>query len=351
MPEDHKVFDISRPGVLPQQPTAVPTSVAAPTVVHQIPVSVPGAPAQAAEAVTEAPTPEITSIPVSQAPPPVINESSTPEQPAPSTVTPALPGAVGYPAFGELQAKVDAHPLFSGQTEGRVKVRRRFPRFALPAIGLIVFAALAFLFVSSSAGESYLPFHILKQSSATQPVIAPVKVVTNPVVTTPVSLVPDSYNGWNTNCVKALKACIKTPPDWVANQYNGYENQAQTQYAALSLENVKDQSKADALIVSVDDFVVSNSNLKVVGLIVSNKPSYAVYDTSYINSNGIKPGATVNILVGSYTFSGSTGMASLVGSADTNGTKAITTVDAARAWFVSADAQQVFKVVRSFYYQ
>lgn len=349
MPDDQKYFDIGRP-TNPAPPVPPSTQPA-----HHIPVmSSPVDSTVPAEAMAEEPKPQITSIPVSQAPAQPVAQTAPAIEPDAGRVAPALPGAPpnNIPNFGDMQPKVDAHPLFSGQTQQPVKIRRRVSRRLMVYVsGLAVIAILALWFINSSAGASYLPFHFLKAKNDLKPVATNVKINSAPVVTPKVSSSPSIYNGWDTKCVNALKACIKVPSGWISNPYGGYENTAKTQYAELAVENVKDNSSADALIVSIDELATPNSSLKVVGLIFGSKPTYAIYDTNYISANQLKVGATKNILIGNYTFTGPTGQASLVGTPDDNGIKAITSISQARAWFATTDAQQVLKVVRSFYYQ
>lgn len=152
-------------------------------------------------------TPEISNIEVNEPPaqPPVAEAAPLAE--TSGTITPALPGApapdfTNVPKFGELQPKIDAHPLFSGRNEHRVKVRR-VPRFVWPLVILLVIIAALYLAVDDGLirGYSHLPFHILKQNTAASdtPVITPSQTQTSASSSTNTApTTTDPYAGWKT---------------------------------------------------------------------------------------------------------------------------------------------------------
>ncbi len=161
----------------------------------------------------------------------------------------------------------------------------------------------------------------------------------------------DPYAGWKTYCVPTVKACVKYPSDWVTSQYGGLQNSACTEYASLTGPTNKDTSSDIAYIVSIDDFSTSISSLKIVGMVVNNKPSYSVYNAPYLSQNNIQVGATQAIADVNYNFTGNTGNAGLVGTPCANGYSSITTLDQAKDWFNTAEGKTVLKVIQSFYYE
>src|SRR5579871_6393893 len=64
------------------------------------------------------------------------------------------------PRFGELQPKVDAHPLFSGTKEPTPKKRRWWKRTLAPLLALIVLLIILYLAIDAGLvkGYSHLPF-------------------------------------------------------------------------------------------------------------------------------------------------------------------------------------------------
>ena len=158
--EPHKIFDIAPPSAQATSRPVIPQTQAPDPMVNQ---------PEVAQTMAE-PEPEIANIPVMAAPPepaptePVANESGT--------IKPALAGApapnfADLPKFGELQPKVDAHPLFSGHKDHRVKIRR-MPGFVKLLIVLLVLLVIAYLAIDAGLvrGASHLPFHIFNQSEA-----------------------------------------------------------------------------------------------------------------------------------------------------------------------------------------
>lgn len=170
-------------------------------------------------------TPEISNIEVSNAPvqPPLDNAAPMAE--ASGTITPALPGApatdfTNVPKFGELQPKIDAHPLFSGHSEHRVKVRR-VPRFVWPLVILLIIIVALYLAVDDGIirGYSHLPFHILKQKTlaADTPVITPSQTQAS-TSTNSAPTSTDPYAGWKT--YEDNFVSFKYPTTWSVSNLN-----------------------------------------------------------------------------------------------------------------------------------
>lgn len=165
----------------------------------------------------------------------------------------------------------------------------------------------------------------------------------------------DPYAGWQTACDDAAKACYRYPSDWVVSPYNGYQNSADTAYVQLQGHNNKDQSVDEVYIASIDDFNTSGLDLKIVGIVATDNhaPGYVVYDSSYVEQQGLAVGQTRQLIVGNATFhdKGSTETSSFGASPGANGYAAITNMDQAKAWFGTAEAKTCLKVLQSFYYQ
>lgn len=163
MDQTRKVFDIAPPSA---QATTRP-------IIAQQKISTPdpmvNQPAQTFQTPTM-PEPQIENIPVRTAP----AEPMPAQQISQDTgaIKPALPGAPendfsNIPKFGELQPKIDAHPLFSGTKEERIKVRK-LPFMVKVLLILIILFVAAYLVIDSGLvrGASHLPFHIFKQTQA-----------------------------------------------------------------------------------------------------------------------------------------------------------------------------------------
>jgi hypothetical protein len=88
-----------------------------------------------------------------------------------------------------------------------------------------------------------------------------------------------------------------------------------------------------------------------VGYVVNDKPQYAVYDTSYVSTNGMEAGKTVTIVDGNYAFDAKTGTASLDATPGANGYAQITSAEQAKAWFSSQSAVTGLQILKSFYYE
>lgn len=237
------------------------------------------------------------------------------------------------PPFQTLKPKPEPKPKLANQISGPVRVVPKATVF-IPVI-LLGFAVgfLGSYFLWHNGTE---PKAVILSGSGTS-----TKTPNNPI-----------YKGWATYCKADVGACYKYPSDWTANVVNGYENKAQTAFVAMTKEPTKDSSLSDAYVASIDDLAIPTKNLKVVGLVVGMRPSFAIYDTAYLTSSGIKAGETKNMIVGTYAFTSNSGqLLSLVGTPNSNGYAAISTIQQGRDWFSSADAQAVKKSVQSFYYQ
>lgn len=172
-------------------------------------------------------TPEISNIEVNEPPaqPPVAEAAPLAE--ASGTITPALPGApapdfTNVPKFGELQPKIDAHPLFSGRSEHRVKVRR-VPRFVWPLVILLIIIVALYLAVDDGIirGYSHLPFHILKQKAAASdtPVITPSQTQTSTNSSTnSAPTTTDPYASWK--IYEDNFVSFKYPTTWSVSNVN-----------------------------------------------------------------------------------------------------------------------------------
>lgn len=149
-------------------------------------------------------SPEISTVEVSSPPPELPVEAAAPLADTSGAVTPALPGAPAVdfsnvPKFGELQPKIDAHPLFSGRKEHRVKIRR-LPRFVAPLVALLVIIAGLYLAVDAGfvRGYSHLPFHILKQKTVASSVPTISSQQPSAAAASSAPLPADPYAGWKT---------------------------------------------------------------------------------------------------------------------------------------------------------
>src|SRR5579862_5889270 len=192
------------------------------------------------------------------------------------------------PPFQTLKPKPKPKPRLTRQVSGPVRV---IPKATIFIPVILIGFAVGFV-------GSYLLWH-----NGSEPKVevlsgsgTATKTPNNPI-----------YNGWQTYCKTDVGACYKYPADWTANVVNGYENKAQTEFVAMTKEPTKDSSLSDAYVVSIDDLAIANKNLKVVGLVVGMRPSYAIYDESYLTTNDIKAGETKNMTVGTYTFTSNAG--------------------------------------------
>ncbi len=214
MPEDN----IVQPTVInPGQPMASPPEPAAP-IGKRITITDGDAPAPTAAAVPAQPAPE----PPKPSEAPIAPVMAAPISPEPTTSQPARPsnvqmtGAItspprpgDVPKFGELQPKIDAHPLFSGAKEPAPKRPRRGMRKLAWLIGFLLAVIIAlYLLVDAGVvkGASHLPFHVFKQPvAATAPVITPSATS---------STTADPYAGWKTYSSKYVTFNFKYPNDW-----------------------------------------------------------------------------------------------------------------------------------------
>ena len=171
--------DIIQPTVItPGQPAASPPEPAAP-MAKKIAITDGDAPTPAFAAVPAQPAPEpprppgVPTAPVAEATAPPDPIAARPAalsgvQMTGALTSPPRPGDV--PKFGELQPKIDAHPLFSGAKEPAPKRPRRGMRRLMGLVGFLLAAAIAlYLLIDAGVvrGASHLPFHIFKQPVAT----------------------------------------------------------------------------------------------------------------------------------------------------------------------------------------
>ena len=159
----------------------------------------------------------------------------------------------------------------------------------------------------------------------------------------------DPYAGWKTYCDTAnAKGCFKYPNDWVDSQYGGYENSTQTAYIDFSGYNNKDQASNSAYVAQVADVNDTSLNLKIIGSVYNNVPSYAIFNASDVTT--LKAGEDATIVTVNPEFQRNPGEdMSFMATPGFNGIKAITTLDQAKAWFSSPEAQASLKVLESFH--
>ena len=155
---------------------------------------------------------------ITPSPAPLV-EAALPSHPKPvePPVQPTPPPAddmQNIPRFGELQPKIDSHPLFSGTPDSAPKKPRRWLRRLTWIFStLLVLLIAAYLLIDSGVvrGASHLPFHIFKQ---------PVAATTTPTIT-PVATNP--YAGWKTytdsgtSLSPGSEISLKYPTDWQVN--------------------------------------------------------------------------------------------------------------------------------------
>lgn len=161
----------------------------------------------------------------------------------------------------------------------------------------------------------------------------------------------DSYAGWKTYCdTENTKGCFKYPNDWVASQYGGYENSTQTAYVNYSGYNNKDQASDTAYVAQISEVTNSSLNLKIVGSVYKNVPSYSIFNAADVAT--LKVGEDTTVVTVNPEFQRNPGEdMSFTATPGASGIKAITTLDQAKAWFSTPEAQNCLKVLQSFYYQ
>jgi len=214
----------SAPASMPPVPTPTPpTSTAIP--IQVLDQSTPSEPAPMFSATAQPasppepiappapPTPEPIAPPVPPAPEP----GSTPEPTTPPPeipiatlpVAPKEPLAPPAPEFGQLQPKIDAHPLFSGAKSPPPKGSSGKTRWLWAGGSLLALIIIAYLAVDSGLvrGASHLPFHVFKQDVAvTAPSIpAPAKTTTTTT---------DPYAGWKTYTNDEYGFSFRYPTTW-----------------------------------------------------------------------------------------------------------------------------------------
>jgi len=176
-------------------------------------------PAPVAEASTLTPVPapidnEPTSIPAPP-PAPLPPSPAPPEAPEPAVAEAksSLPDIGKVPQFGELQPKVDSHPLFSGvSAPPPKKPHKLLRRTSLLLVCLLVILVALYLVIDAGLvrGASHLPFHIFKQDTVA---IAPTITPTQTAKTT-----TDPYAGWHTYASNSLNFKFQYPSNWTVQQ-------------------------------------------------------------------------------------------------------------------------------------
>lgn len=76
------------------------------------------------------------------------------------------------PHFGELQAKIDAHPLFSGVSSPPPKRRSRLRQRVLwPLFSILLLLSVAYLAIDSGIVRTdiKMPFHVFRQPVSVTP--------------------------------------------------------------------------------------------------------------------------------------------------------------------------------------
>lgn len=159
-----------------------------------------------------------------------------------------------------------------------------------------------------------------------------------------------AYIGWQTYCSTQVSACVKYPAGWQAVKGfpGAFEDSANTVYLSLLPGSSQDNEPNSAYINSVSPL---NSNLDIVGYIVSNQPGYVVFASSYVQAKDLTPGVTRSIVDGNYAFPGPKGTVSLVATPGANAYASISTLAQAQAWFAGASGQLALKSLQSFYFE
>lgn len=188
-----KVMDVSTAGAKPDGGMVIPVTIK------------PGSPPAAT--VTE-PAPMPTPSPAA---PPAASSTVTVSTAAP---TPTAEEALSnVPKFGELQPKVDAHPLFSGAKDPRPKRSGLLRKTLWPIVSLLIVLILLYLAIDSGLIKTNinLPYHFFKQPVAsTAPQIqAPAATTQNTQAAT-----ADPYAGWKTFTSQYQKMNLRYPSDW-----------------------------------------------------------------------------------------------------------------------------------------
>ena len=163
----------------------------------------------------------------------------------------------------------------------------------------------------------------------------------------------DPYAGWKTYCDATTSSCVRYPAAWISvDGFPGaFENSSNTAYISLAAGTNKDRAQDTAYIYSVDSLTTTGGPLDIVGYVVNNKPQYSVYNASYVATNDVKAGVTMQIVDGNYAFDAKSGTISLVATPGATGYTAITSTEQAKAWFTTPEAQADLLAMKSFYYQ
>ncbi|HEX7963144.1 MAG TPA: hypothetical protein VF466_00990 [Candidatus Saccharimonadales bacterium] len=197
-----------------------------------------------------------------------------------------------------------------------------------------LFAALAMIVVLSGLVLGGWPVHLFRRSGP-----AP-------------KLGADStrYAGWKEVCDVQSKACFLHPADWYAAPYGGFQNPARTAYANLYV-NTKDRG-ADAVYVAGIYYPQrTGQGVVIVGFVHGIVPSYALYDDSAVH--GLRAGEQAQLVVANPVFTAGDGGpdVTFVATPGAAGLSAITTIDQAKAWFGTSEAETDLKIMQSFYYR
>ena len=363
MPEDN----IVQPTVITPGQTAPPPGPAA----KKIAITDGDAPAPAVRPVVPMPeTPPAAPVPNPMPSPPagplLANRPPAPKPPAPGPVqmtgaitSPPRPGDV--PKFGELQPKIDAHPLFSGAKEPAPKRPRRGLKKLAWLVGfLLAVVIVLYLLVDAGVikGASHLPFHIFKQPVATTtPVITP--ATTNP------------YAGWKSDCDSQAKTCFYYPSTWTAKPSLGNEgidiSNASTVVDEIpaptvcSTQTTPPAGATGQVYVTSIDRLTSSLNLKVVGgywldhlnnapLYMYN-PKYQLVRSDLVSSYKLQTGSTATFPE-AWACSGY-GVNNLGNAfAAPGGSTAYNdSTQSALSWFNTTDAKTSLKILESAYSQ
>lgn len=193
----------------------------------------------------------------------------------PETTPPSEAVSDNIPHFGEMQPKVDAHPLFSGATEPPPARKGLLKKTLWPVMALVVAVTILYLVVDAGLikGYSHLPFHFFKAPvSSTTPTIAPVAQTTQ--TTTPVaSTTVDPYTGWKTYSKNGYE--FKYPSDWVLVDGQSFGTVNSPDFKSTGLQS---RTVTSGITVYFDKTDIPQTNITA-----DNYQSSTLYSTSYSN--------------------------------------------------------------------
>ncbi len=233
-------------------------------------------------------------------------QPSADPMPPPQPMPPADVDPENIPKFGELQPKVDEHPLFSGTKDPTPKKKSLLRKTLWPVLALLLAGILLYLAVDSGLvkGYSHLPFHFFQAPvTATAPAITPAKTATT---TTPITT--DPYAGWKTYTGTSFN--FKYPADWNAKAGNfGQDNAVWGTAVYINPNTVPTNigafvnppasySKTNSYTVTIKEFSISTSQyLSYSGGIGYNQPTpYNYLKTSGQVSSGLFKGKYLTFL-------------------------------------------------------